>query len=216
MMYKQESTYDKETFKLTSFTEYLDGSLLVKHYYNEDGDVCRFERKGYSGETKWSEPINDSLYYKKVIFYKDSLGGFIEEKPVKEGYINVHINVMVSKTPTSFESIYNDLSTVDDIIEKYPISHYELTITLFTDENMNKRLLLIRAIKESINDKFRLFEYVENIKHDGNPIDSIFKNKEYKISDSIRFKTTVNKELFIQNASLLHYLDEYNIELPND
>jgi hypothetical protein len=211
---RQESTWNKETGQLTSFTEYVDGRLLLKRYYDEHGSICRFERNGLSGDTKWVETNEDGW---TLISYKDTLGGLIEKKQVNEGKLDVQIDVLVNvKTEfkSEFKSIIYDfdvIDNVDELIENKNEFYYEFTLKLF-DEDDN-RILYVKAVKEPKMVKFILYKYDEDISQH---IKSSFDGNGYKITSSKHYKTTVDKSKFIKNAKLLHYLDEYNIVIPND
>lgn len=149
-MIKQESTYNKETGQLTSFTEYLNGELQYYHVYDDKERIIEYKDNIYS----FTRKLNENG---EILEYQDTLGGFEKLFDTNKKRLHVECSPYFG---TFSNSIYLHKALHDNLTHYSGTKFHKLEISL--KDNLNRHLLSVIAYKPQGFSDFYLSNYIEN------------------------------------------------------
>jgi hypothetical protein len=150
-MIRHESTYNKQTGLLTSFTEYLNGKLNYHQIYDDKQRVIEHKDNVYTLKRKLNENGD-------IIQYQDTLGSFINIIESRTKKVEITCIALFGTFSNSIPLLkaLRDYKLDDGAGTK----HHKLTIRI--KDNLGRLLLETTSYKPNHSNDFFLSQYIEN------------------------------------------------------
>jgi hypothetical protein len=215
-MIRQESTYNKETGLLTSFTEYINGEMQYHHVYDEYQRLIEFKDNIYNNIRKYNEAG-------EMIDFQDSLGGFFKLIDTPKNRLEVNCTALFG-TFSNNVGLYKALS--DNLCNTNKSGTKFHRIKIILKDNLNRYLLEATAYKPQGFSDFYLSQYIENHFFDDYTEQLSFVTHSRKVPNLDNYlcfhritpldysepqKTNLNLKEFPTRASYIDILKNYDI-----